>query len=176
MARETPGVEHTVGVSGQSLILDANAPNLGSMYVMLKEFRPAARSEPDGRRDRREALQERCRREVREAIVSAFGAPPIDGLGTTGGFKLIVEDRGNLGLDDLQRVSDQIVGAGQQDAGPRRACSTARGPTRPGSTWTSTAPSAWPWACRSATSSTRCRSTSDPTTSTTSTNSAGPGR
>ena len=38
LARETPGVKHTVGVSGQSLLLNANAPNLGSLYVMLKEF------------------------------------------------------------------------------------------------------------------------------------------
>src|SRR5262249_41647410 len=52
-----------------------------------------------------------------EAIVSTFGAPPIDGLGTTGGFKLIVEDRGNLGLGDLQRVSDQIVTQGNDTAG-----------------------------------------------------------
>ena len=29
IAHETPGVEHTVGISGQSLILNANAPNLG---------------------------------------------------------------------------------------------------------------------------------------------------
>src|SRR5262249_35808816 len=35
----TPGVAHTVGISGQSLLLNANAPNLGSMYVMLKPFR-----------------------------------------------------------------------------------------------------------------------------------------
>ncbi|HEV3234950.1 MAG TPA: efflux RND transporter permease subunit, partial [Candidatus Dormibacteraeota bacterium] len=38
LARDTPGVAHTVGVSGQSLILSANAPNLGSVYVLLKEF------------------------------------------------------------------------------------------------------------------------------------------
>src|SRR5262249_3321054 len=38
LAHETPGVEHTVGVSGQSLILNANAPNLGSLYVLLKSF------------------------------------------------------------------------------------------------------------------------------------------
>ena len=37
-ARGTPGVEHTVSVSGQSLLLNANAPNLGSMYIMLEEF------------------------------------------------------------------------------------------------------------------------------------------
>ena len=41
--------------------------------------------------------------------VAAFGAPPIEGLGTTGGFKIIIEDRGNLGLAELQRASDQVV-------------------------------------------------------------------
>ena len=38
IARNTPGVAHTVGISGQSLILNANAPNLGSLYVMLDPF------------------------------------------------------------------------------------------------------------------------------------------
>ena len=52
-------------------------------------------------------LQERCQQEVRGASVSTFGGPPVDGLGTTGGFKLIIEDRGNLGEGQLQAVSDQ---------------------------------------------------------------------
>src|SRR5208282_2384948 len=38
IALKTPGVAHTVGLSGQSLILNANAPNLGSMYVLLTPF------------------------------------------------------------------------------------------------------------------------------------------
>ena len=38
LAHDMPGVEHTVGLSGQSLILNANAPNLGSMYILLKPF------------------------------------------------------------------------------------------------------------------------------------------
>ena len=116
LARSMPGVEHTVGVSGQSLLLNANAPNLGSMYIMLEEF--SHRRGPKLTADAIAAeLTERCQNEVRGAIVSAFGAPPIDGLGTTGGFKLIIEDRGNLGLDYLQRVSDQIVERGNETPG-----------------------------------------------------------
>jgi multidrug efflux pump subunit AcrB len=111
LAHDTPGVKHTVGVSGQSLLLNANAPNLGSLYIMLDEFSrrrgPALSADAIGAK-----LKERCQREVRAAIVSVFGAPPIDGLGTTGGFKLIIEDRGNLGLDSLQRFSDQVVERG----------------------------------------------------------------
>jgi hydrophobe/amphiphile efflux-1 (HAE1) family protein len=116
IAHDTQGVDHTVGISGQSLILNANAPNFGSMYVMLKPFaeRTGATLSADAIAA---ALGQRCQQEVRGAIVSTFGAPPIDGLGTTGGFKLIIEDRGNLGLGDLQRVSDQIVTRGNQTPG-----------------------------------------------------------
>ena len=65
-------------------------------------------------------LQKRCKDQVRGAVVSAFGAPPIDGLGTTGGFKLIVEDRGNLGLGELQRVSEQCRRPGKSHRRPER--------------------------------------------------------
>jgi multidrug efflux pump len=108
-----PGIEHTVAVSGQSLILNANSPNLGSMYVMLKPFeeRHDSSLSADSIADE---IRRRCRQQIRGAVVEAFGAPPIDGLGTTGGFKLIVEDRGNLGLDQLEEVSNNIVGEGGQ--------------------------------------------------------------
>ena len=94
--RLRPASPHTVGISGQSLIAGANAPNLGSMYVMLDDFsqRRGAALTADAISA---ALLDRCRREVQGAVVSAFGPPPIDGLGTTGGFKLIVEDRGESG-------------------------------------------------------------------------------
>jgi multidrug efflux pump len=103
-----PGIAHTVGVSGQSLILGANAPNLGSMYIMLDEFEK--RHGPGSSADEiAEKLREICETEVRGAVVATFGGPPVDGLGTTGGFKIIIEDRGNLGQEELQRISDRIV-------------------------------------------------------------------
>jgi multidrug efflux pump len=125
LARATPGVAHTVGVSGQSLILNANAPNLGSMYVLLKAFdeRRGADLSADAIA---EVLQERCQQKVRNAIVTAFGAPPVDGLGTTGGFKFIIEDRGNLGLGALQRVSDQIVARGNKTEGLKGLYNSSR--------------------------------------------------
>src|SRR5271165_4888679 len=128
LARGTPGVAHTVGISGQSLILNANAPNVGSMYVLLKEF--GQRHGPGLTADAiAVALQKRCQREVPGALVAAFGAPPIDGLGTTGGFKMIIEDRGNLGLDELQRVSDQIVSRGNGTPGLQGLFSSSRANT-----------------------------------------------
>ena len=127
LARSTPGVAHTLGVSGQSLLLNANAPNLGSLYVLLDEFSHRGRELTADAIA--EELQRKCQREVRGAIVSAFGAPPIDGLGTTGGFKLIIEDRGNLGLEAMQRISDQIVERGNQTPGLQGLFSSSRADT-----------------------------------------------
>ncbi len=125
IALSTPGVAHTVGVSGQSLILNANAPNLGSMYVLLKEF-DQRRGEDLSADAIAEVLTERCRTQERGAIVTVFGAPPVDGLGTTGGFKFIIEDRGNAGLGALQRVSDQIVARGNNTEGLKGLYNSSR--------------------------------------------------
>src|SRR5262245_9187194 len=38
IARRTPGVKHTVTVSGQSVLMGANAPNFATLYVMLDGF------------------------------------------------------------------------------------------------------------------------------------------
>jgi multidrug efflux pump subunit AcrB len=128
VALDTPGVKHTVGVAGRSLILGANAPNLASMYVILEEFdkRDAADLGADAIAAR---LRERCQKEVRGGLVTAFGGPPIEGLGTTGGFKLIVEDRGNLGMGELQRVTEQVVSRGNRTRGLRGLFTGSRAST-----------------------------------------------
>jgi len=104
-----PGVEHTVAISGQSILLGANAPNYGSMNVMLKPFEERRGLSADQIGDKIRAL---CRQKISDAMVSTFGAPPIDGLGTAGGFKVMIEDRGPLGIAALQHASDEVVRAG----------------------------------------------------------------
>ena len=125
VAKKTPGVDRTIGISGQSLILNANAPNLGSMYIILKPFADRTSADQSAEVIAR-TLERECRKEIRGAEVSVFGAPPIEGLGTTGGFKLVVEDRGNLGLAELQRISDEIVIEGNQTAGLQGLFNSAR--------------------------------------------------
>jgi multidrug efflux pump len=123
-----PGVKHTLSVAGQSLILSANAPNLGSMYVLLDEF--DLRRGPGLSADAIAAeLEKRCKEHVRGAMVSAFGAPPFDGLGTTGGFKLIIEDRGNLGLAELQAVGERIAARGGRTDGLQGLYNSSRADT-----------------------------------------------
>ena len=117
IVRRTPGVAHTISVSGQSILLNANGSNYGSMFVILQPFEKRTTSELNGFR-----IFFRLRKEltaIRDAVVGIFPAPPVNGLGTAGGFKLMVEDRSALGPDELQRHTDNLIQAGNAD--PRLA-------------------------------------------------------
>jgi len=113
IAKEDPGVKHTVAIAGQSILLNANAPNFGAMYVMLKPFDERTTEDLSG--DAIAArLQKALQDQIPDAQINVFGAPPIDGLGTAGGFKIIVEDRGDSGLAELQRQTEKVIANGNE--------------------------------------------------------------
>jgi multidrug efflux pump subunit AcrB len=116
VARRAPGVSHTVAIGGQSVLLNANAPNFGSMFVMLDAFEhrlaPGLSGEAIAAR-----LQGELQGDVREGLVNVFGAPPVEGLGTAGGFKIVVEDRGDPDPVALQAAADDVVKRGSDDPG-----------------------------------------------------------
>jgi multidrug efflux pump len=108
VALGTPGVKHTVSVSGQSVMIGTNAPNFATLYVMLDDF--PDRRDPERHGDHIAAkLQQSLADAVPGAKITVFGAPPVDGLGTTGGFKMVIEDRGDTGPEELEKVGRAIV-------------------------------------------------------------------
>jgi multidrug efflux pump len=111
-----PGIAHTIVISGQSFVQNAIGSNYGSIYVILDEFhnRHGAEMNADAIAAK---LRDACYREVQEASVAVFGAPAVDGLGNAGGFKLMVRDVGDLGLDMLQATAEDLTGEGNQQPG-----------------------------------------------------------
>jgi multidrug efflux pump len=111
MALETKGVIHTIGIPGQSFVLNAVGSNLGSMFVILDEFEHRHdHSLNAGEIARR--LQRQLYTEIVEARVAVFGAPAVDGLGSAGGFKLMVEDLTDVPLDVLQGQAENLAAKG----------------------------------------------------------------
>ena len=128
IARETPGVSHTVSVSGQSVLLGANAPNFATLYVMLDDF--PNRLDPDRGADAIAAkLQSEFNARLPGAVVNVFGAPPVDGLGTAGGFKLVIEDPGATGLKPLEEAGRTAVAAANDEPELRDAFTGFRADT-----------------------------------------------
>ena len=110
------GISHTIAISGQSFVQNAIGSNYGSIYVILDEFHH--RHGNDLGADAIAAkLRSVCYREVQEASVAVFGAPAVDGLGNAGGFKVMVRDAGDLGLDTLQEAADDLAADGNEQPG-----------------------------------------------------------
>jgi multidrug efflux pump len=106
IARATPGVQHTLRIPGYSILTSNNLSNSGGMFVVLAPFEERAGT--IGAPDVLAALRSEFAK-VQEAQVVAFGAPPVDGLGNTGGFKLYVQDRGDLGYHNLQENVANVI-------------------------------------------------------------------
>ncbi|MDP1796083.1 MAG: efflux RND transporter permease subunit, partial [Planctomycetaceae bacterium] len=116
IAQETEGVAHTVGIAGQSVVLNAVSSNYASMFIVLDDFHH--RHHPHLGADAiAQHLRKRLFTEVIEGQVAVFGAPPVDGLGSAGGFKVMVQDRGNVGLSELQQAAEQVAFEGNQRPG-----------------------------------------------------------
>lgn len=128
IAKKADGVRHTMAIAGQSILLGANAPNFGTMYVMLADFHDRAKHGLTG-----DAIAERLKTEfdaeISDGLINVFGAPPVDGLGTAGGFKIVIEDRGDNGLSTLEDVSQQIVDEASKEPGLRGLFTSFRADT-----------------------------------------------
>jgi multidrug efflux pump len=116
IVRRTPGVAHTIGLYGISFVEQANASNFASLLVILDPFEK--RQERSRRAD---GIMSRLRKQwaehIKDARVIVLGSSPIPGLSVAGGFRMMVEDRGGLGLATLQDQTDRLVSAVKQQIG-----------------------------------------------------------
>jgi multidrug efflux pump len=115
LAHTVPGIKHSQAMAGMSMLLSANGSNFGSMFVILDEFSKRERPDLSG-----DAIQGKLRslfeKEVPEAMITVLGPPPVRGVGRAGGFKLLVEDRGDLGPRALQKEAETIVAKAKKDS------------------------------------------------------------
>jgi multidrug efflux pump len=110
-------VGHAISVPGYSILTGTNISNVGGMFVILKPFEQR-KGKPELSA---KAVQGKLIKVYREKILAAqtavFGAPPIDGLGSTGGFKLYVQDRTSIGPRFLEGSVTTLVRAGSAQPG-----------------------------------------------------------
>jgi hydrophobe/amphiphile efflux-1 (HAE1) family protein len=53
---------------------------------------------------------------IKDANVLTIPPPPVQGLGSAGGFKMMLEDRAGLGSEALDKAARSLVAAGNEDA------------------------------------------------------------
>ena len=115
IALKEPGVESAVAFPGLSINGFINSSSAGINFVTLKPFEERRSPELSGF-----AIAQRLQQKyagVKDAFIAIFPPPPVQGLGTIGGFKLQVEDRADLGYEALDATMKAVVAKARQTPG-----------------------------------------------------------
>jgi multidrug efflux pump len=94
---KNPNVESTLAFPGLSINGFTNSSNSGIVFAMLKPFADRTRADQGGGAVAGQLNQEFGG--IQDAFIMMFPPPPVQGIGTTGGFKLQIEDRASLGYE-----------------------------------------------------------------------------
>lgn len=109
IALDHPGVKDAIAFPGLSIQGFTISPNAGIVFVGLDNFED--RTTPDLNGGAIAGALNGKFSAIQDAMVMVFPPPPVNGIGSTGGFKLMVEDRANLGYAELYIATQQLVGA-----------------------------------------------------------------
>ena len=108
IALGVPGVAHAVNVVGFSGATFTNAPNSGVLFLVLDPFAKRAHLAHQSAAAIQAELNRRLGK-LQDAFVIAVPPPPVRGIGTAGGFRMMVEDRAGQGSDALRAATAALV-------------------------------------------------------------------
>lgn len=107
IALNHPGVAHSIAFSGLSINGFTNSPNSGVVFVALDDFE--LRKSPELSANAIAGQLNQQFADIQDAFIAIFPPPPVQGLGTIGGFRLQIQDRANLGYEALYQVTQQVM-------------------------------------------------------------------
>ncbi len=108
-----PGIQNVVAFPGLSINGFTSSSSAGIGFGTLDPFEERKSPELSGFAIA-EALQQKFYG-IDGAYVAVFPPPAVSGMGAIGGFKLQVEDRGDLGFEALNNVMKEITGKAYQN-------------------------------------------------------------
>ena len=112
IALKHPGVEGAVGFPGLSINGFTNAPNAGVVFIRLKDY--SKRTTPELTATAIASAIQGPLFGISDALAIIVSPPPVLGLSATGGFKLYLQDTGNVGREALFASAQQVLAAARQ--------------------------------------------------------------
>ena len=110
---ETPGVTDVITIGGYSMLDSLQSSNGGAAIAVLENW--SQRSDPELHATAiANAITAKLLR-IEEGTAFAFIPPPIQGLGSAGGFEYMLQDRGAAGVQQLQAIADDLAFEGNQN-------------------------------------------------------------
>lgn len=109
IAKNQPGVKDAIAFPGLSIHGFSASPNSGIVFVGLDDFEK--RKTPDLNSAAIAGALNGQFMGIQDAFVLVLPPPPVNGIGTAGGFKMMIEDRGNRGYAELYKTTQALIGA-----------------------------------------------------------------
>lgn len=110
---KTPGVENAVSFPGLSINGFTNSSSAGIVFFPLKPFHE--RRSPQLSAGAIAGSLNMQMASIKDAFTAVFPPPAVMGLGTIGGFKMQIEDRGDAGDEALFGTMQAILGKAWQN-------------------------------------------------------------
>jgi hydrophobe/amphiphile efflux-1 (HAE1) family protein len=110
---KTPGIEHTSPISGFDVTTSTVAPNAATVFIGLPSL--YGKHIPGVNAATMLAAVRKRLAGIKDAFVLVINPPPVQGLGSAGGFKLMVENRNNLEPQALANATNALVAAANKD-------------------------------------------------------------
>lgn len=107
------GISNVLAFTGFSGATATNASNAATLFPVLEDF-DIRGAKGLSLADLQGEMQGRLAR-IEEAFVIVIAPPPVRGIGSAGGFNLMIQDRGGLGIGELYRSTWALAGAANQD-------------------------------------------------------------
>ena len=115
IALDTPGVAHAIPIAGFDAATFTSSSNAAAVFLPLKPFEErAAQGLTAG--VILESLSQRLA-SIQDAMIIPVAPPPVRGIGTAGGWKMMIEDKRGRGLDALEAAANDMAAAANQVPG-----------------------------------------------------------
>jgi len=111
-----PGVAHAVSIVGFSGATRVNASNAGAVFIVLKPFEERSRDPAQSAKGIQSALLAKFSA-IQDGMVLVVSPPPVRGLGSAGGFRMMVENRSGANSSVLQDAINSMMGKAAQTPG-----------------------------------------------------------
>jgi len=112
IALKQPGVESAVEFPGLSINGFTNSSSAGIVFITLKPFDQRRASNLSAGAIAA-ALNGKFAG-IKDSFIAVFPPPPVMGLGTVGGFKMQIEDRGAVGYAALDKATQAFLAAARK--------------------------------------------------------------
>lgn len=118
VVRKHPAYQNSVTFSGFDATTFGNSPSAATIFMPLKPF---------GERESSDQIVGELQHDlgaINAGRIIVISPPPVRGLGTGGGYKMVIEDRSGQGYQALEKAAFAIMGEANQTPGLRSVFTT----------------------------------------------------